>query len=469
MTPSTASDPDRARVLALLQGHAWNATSFQVLEEGFRYWFDEESGACVAYVETAGAWVVAGAPIAHGDALARVTADFVAAARAKGRRVGFFAVEERFLRATGLVSLRIGEQPTWDPQRWGETVRSAKSLREQLRRARAKGVTVRSARAAEVADPASPARGAVEALIGRWLGSRGMAPMGFLVDVQPFAFPEERRYFVAERAGRIVAFLAAVPIYARQGWLLEDLLRDPAAPNGTAELVVDAAMRALAEEGSRYATLGLAPLAGATGWLLVAREWTRALYDFEGVRAFKAKLRPHAWEPIYLAYPPGASANLALFDGLAAFARGSFARFGAETLLHGPAVVVRALGALLVPWIALLALAPARWFPFAWSRIAWVTLDVAVAVALVALSWRWRAWLARALAITATADALATWVEAIAWNAPRAAGLLDWSVVVVACLAPSLAAAILWGAIGHREWMRDEAPLLPAALAGKND
>jgi phosphatidylglycerol lysyltransferase len=290
-----------------------------------------------------------------------------------------------------------------------------------------------------------------------------MAPMGFLVDVQPFGFAAERRFFVAERATpekTIVAFLAAVPVYGRGGWLLEDLLRDPAAPNGTAELVVDFAMRALAAEGSRYVTLGLAPLAGASGWLRVAKEWTRALYDFEGVRAFKAKLHPHAWEPIYLAHPANTPANLALFDALAAFARGSFARFGAETLLHGPAIVVRALGAMLVPWTVLLATAPARWFPFAWSRGAWVAFDVAMAIALVSLAGRWRWWLGRGVAIAATMDAVATWGETLAWNVPHATQAIDWVVAMVACVAPTVAAVILWGALGHREWMRGGAPSL---------
>jgi lysylphosphatidylglycerol synthetase-like protein (DUF2156 family) len=318
-----------------------------VLEEGFHYAFDERADACVAYVDTGSAWVVAGAPIASADECRGVTERFVARALEAGRRVSFFAVEKRFLEASGLVSIGIGEQPTWDPTAWDETVRSAKSLREQLRRARAKGVVVRAVPPETLQHVASVERRAVDTLIGRWLASRGMAPMGFLVDVQPFGFAAERRFFVAERDGAsapgaarstpeksVVAFLAAVPVYARGGWLLEDLLRDPAAPNGTTELVVDFAMRALGAEGSRYVTLGLAPLSGASGWLRVAKEWSRALYDFEGVRAFKAKLRPHAWEPIYLAHPPGTPANAALFDALAAFARGSFARFGVDTLLR---------------------------------------------------------------------------------------------------------------------------------------
>jgi phosphatidylglycerol lysyltransferase len=197
----------------------------------------------------------------------------------------------------------------------------------------------------------------------------------------------------------------------------------------------------------------------------VVKEWSRALYDFEGVRAFKAKLRPHAWEPIYLAYAPGGSANAALFDALAAFARGSFARFGAETLLHGPAFVVRVLAALLVPWTLGLAVAPSRWFPFAWSREAWVCFNAAMAIALFALAARWRWWLGRALAVAATLDALATWGEALAWNVPRASGALDWLVAAVACGAPTAAAVILWGALEHRGWMKGGPPELPQPRA----
>ena len=456
MQHSAQVDSTRLRVLALLRRYGRNATSFQVLEEGFQYAFDDAEDACVAYVETARAWVVAGAPIAEPGSYGRVVKHFLAKARDSKRRVSFFAVEEQFLHAQPLPAIRIGEQPAWNPAAWETTVQGSRSLREQVRRARAKGVVARLLAPDELADTGAPVRRAIDALIARWLGSRGMAPMGFLVDVQPFAFPEERRYFVAERDGHLVAFLAAVPIYVRRGWLLEDLLRDPSAPNGASELIVDFAMRAFAREGSLYVTLGLAPLAGTSGWLRVVRQWSRALYDFEGVRAFKAKLRPHRWEPVYLAYANGASANVALLDALAAFARGSFARFGAETLLHGPAVVVRALAAILVPWTVLLACAPERWFPSVWLRLAWVVLDVTVAAGLFVLAARWRWWLGRALAALVTADAILTWSEALVWNLPRARGVGDWIVAGVACAAPSVAAAILWGAAGHRAWMKRE-------------
>jgi phosphatidylglycerol lysyltransferase len=454
--PVSGGDPVRDRVLALLRRHGWNATSFQILEDGFQYWFPEgDDDACVAYVDTGWAWVAAGSPVAATARLGTVAAAFTAAAASAGRRASFFATERRFEPGGAMRALLIGEQPVWDPAEWPAVVQGSRTLREQLRRARAKGVTVRAVSGDELSGPAL--RGAVERLITRWLASRPMAPMGFLVDLQPFAFAAERRYFVAERpGGGLVGFLAAAPVYARRGWLLEDLLRDPRAPNGTAELLVDAAMTALATEGSRYVTLGLAPLAGpVTGALGAARDLMAALYDFRGVYAFRAKLRPRSWDPIHLVYPVGRrpdalAATAALLDALAAFARGNLAGFGVETLLRGPALVVRALAVLLVPWTVLLALTEGRHFPDPAVQRGWVAFDVALIVALLALASRWRRWLGLLLALAVTADAAVTWTEVLLYNVPRARGWAEWVGLAVAALAPTGAAAILWKAGGRR-------------------
>src|SRR5262245_38263632 len=188
---------ERLRVLALLKRHGWNATSFQILEPGFRYWFDGDD-ACVGYVDTGRAWVAAGSPVAPPERFAEVSARFVAAAAAARRRVCCFATESRFHDATRWSALRVGDQPIWAPADWACVVRGSRSLREQLRRAQAKAVTVRALVPGELA-VGQPIRVALDGLIGRWLASRPIAPMGFLVHVDPFSFPGERRYFVAER------------------------------------------------------------------------------------------------------------------------------------------------------------------------------------------------------------------------------------------------------------------------------
>jgi len=449
MTALPGGDGERLRVLALLKRHGWNATSFQILEPGFRYWFDGDD-ACVGYVDTGRAWVAAGSPVAAPARFAEVSARFVAAATAARRRACCFATESRFHDAAGWSSLRVGDQPIWAPEDWTTVVGAHRSLREQVRRARAKGVRVRAVAVGELA-PGQPARVELDGLIARWLASRTIAPMGFLVQVDPFTFPDERRYFVAERDGKAVGFLCAIPIYARPGWFFEDFLRDPSAPNGTVELLIDAGMRAAADERIPYVTLGLVPLSGEIGpWLRAARRWGNSLYDFDGLRSFKAKLKPRAWDPIFLSYPRG-NGFVAMFDTLTAFARGGLLRFGLETLLRGPAIVMRVLAVLLLVWTGLLALpTTAQWFPSPAWQWGWVGFDLVLAASLLALSYRWRAVLADLLATAVTADAAVTLGQVIVYDLPRHRGVLDVVVVVIAILAPTVAAILLWNARAHR-------------------
>jgi lysylphosphatidylglycerol synthetase-like protein (DUF2156 family) len=331
MLPSSRVAPAERRALRLVKRHGWNATSFQTLEPGFCHWFDVDG--LVAYAQLPRAVVVAGAPMARAGRLAEVAGRFEAHAAARAQRVCYFGVEERFLSRHRLSSLLVGEQPVWDPRRWSESVARSRSLRTQLRRARNKGVNVRRVPDAELI--AGPLRSAVDRLAAAWLASRRMAPMGFLVDLQLYGNASLRRYFVAERGGELLAQLAAVPVYARRGWLFEDVLRSPEAPNGTHELLVDFAMCSLGDEGSAYVTLGLVPLAGEVSTALrQLRSLLRPLYDFEGVQRFRARLRPQRWDRIFLACPPSHNVLLALSDVLTVFARGSKARFGRDTAQH---------------------------------------------------------------------------------------------------------------------------------------
>lgn len=453
MTPVTAAPEGdvHARVSALVRRYGWNATSFQVLEPGYRYFFHGPDAA-VAYVDTGRAWVAAGAPLADEESIIAAADAFTVAARAAGRRASFFATEERFATRAPLRSLLVGEQASWDPAGWDAALAGSRSLREQLRRARAKGVRVRALDALEATAPGAPARTAVLALVDRWLRGRELAPLGFLARVDPSGFLADHRLFLAERDGELVALLSVAPIWGRAGWLLQNLMRVPEAPNGAGELLIDAAMREARARGHTYVTLGLAPLAGdVPPPLRLARVAGGSLYDFEGLRAFKAKLRPARWDPVFLSFPPATGAVRAIVDVLAAFSRGGLLRFGLRTLARGPAVVVQLLALLLVPWTALLAAAPAaRWFPSPAVKWTWVGFDVALAAGLITLTVRWRAGLAHLLAIAIGADAVVTAVEAASWNVPRARGPVEWLVLAAAVVAPAFAFALLWRAVRRR-------------------
>jgi phosphatidylglycerol lysyltransferase len=133
----------------------------------------------------------------------------------------------------------------------------------------------------------------------------------FLVEPETLALLDDRRVFVAQVGAEVVGFVVLSPIPVRKGWLTEQFVRGHSAPNGTVELMIDFAVRAVALEGSTYVTMGLVPLSrqGAPNqdrnpfWLRFLTRWVRAhgrrFYNFGGLEAFKAKFRPSYWEPIY--------------------------------------------------------------------------------------------------------------------------------------------------------------------------
>jgi phosphatidylglycerol lysyltransferase len=290
--------------------HGWNATAYQLLNPGLHLWFSAAGDAVVGYVPAQGVRVVAGAPVCAAERLADVAAEFEADARLPGRRVCYFGAGSRLettvARAPVHTAVLLGAQPAWRPAEFAAVVRAHASLRAQLARARNKGVTVEEWPAA-----VAHRHPALERCLAAWLATRGLPPLRFLVEPDTLGRLWDRRVFVAVREGTPVAFLVASPVPARQGWLVEQIVRGPGAPNGTSELLVAHAMAAVADVGATYATLGLAPLsrrAGITGpplspWLRLTLEWVRAhgrrFYDFDGLDAFKAKLRPQWWEPIY--------------------------------------------------------------------------------------------------------------------------------------------------------------------------
>ena len=454
---------DDARALALITAHGRTGTAFQALGRGLAHWFDGARGV-VAYFDTGSAWVAAGEPIAAREEAIAVATAFVDAAKAAGRRAVFFATEGVLAASPRFRRVGIGEQPVWNPATWATDLAQHRSMREQLRRARTKGVQVRALAATECATtPAHGTRRELDALIARWNATRPMASMQFLVDVAPFDHADERRLFVAERDGRVVAMLSLAPVPSRGGWLFEHLLRDPQAPNGTAELLVDGAMRALHDDGVQWVTLGLAPLAGdVNGWLRAARALARPFFNFSGLSAFKRKLHPESWEPIYLAWPREVHGATAMLDGLRAFAGGSLWRFTLHSVMRGPAPLLRALSWLLVPWTLLLASLPTSpWFPSSVVHWAWIAFDIGLLLTLQQLlrtGKRLRVAeplespagrvhsLARTIAVAVSLDALLTLVQALLWNVPRARHVADALVIAAGCVAPTLAAVMLWGA-----------------------
>jgi Uncharacterized conserved protein len=322
----------------LVMEHGWNATSYQIVNPGIDHWFSQNGDAVVGYVERAGIRVVAGAPVSSAERLPAVVEEFEKSAGEAGLGVCYFGAEARLegvLRGSLLHSkVLLGAQPAWNPAGWSAKVDCYASLRAQFHRATNKGVLVREWSPNEATG--SPRLGAV---LDRWLEGRGLPPMHFLVEPSTLQRLRDRRIFVAWRPvehgkddNQILAFAVLSPVPVRSGWLVEQFPRIPGAPNGTIELLLNEAVRAVTADGAEYLTLGLAPLAkrdsivhdSEPGWLRLALRGTAAhgkrFYNFGGLESFKAKFLPDTWEPIYAIQRASSFSPRALYAIAGAFA-----------------------------------------------------------------------------------------------------------------------------------------------------
>ena len=301
-------DFERARDLVMHLG--WNTTCFQIVNPGLEYWFGPDDRSVVAYVTSNDVRVVAGAPVAKKEDLAQMAELFERDAADQGKGVCYFGAEARLEKIyrgdTEHSFVLLGAQPVWRPSEWGRIVAKHSSIRSQLNRAKNKGVTVtewpveHAGNSAELRD-----------CLNSWLEIKGLPPLHFVIEPETLERLENRRVFVAERSERVEAFLVLSPIPTRNGWLTEQFPHRRGAPNGTVELMMDAAIRTVAAEGSEYVTLGLSPLSKRATiepfdnplWLKFLLAWMRKhgqrFYNFDGLDHFKSKLMPEYWEPVF--------------------------------------------------------------------------------------------------------------------------------------------------------------------------
>ena len=112
-------------------------------------------------------------------------------------------------------------------------------------------------------------------------------------------------------------------------------------------------MRTLAADGATYVTLGLSPLSAhgrtpAHDQGLLIRSllaWVRIhgqrFYNFQGLDAFKAKLQPHSWEPVYVLSRERTTSLRTLYAVAGAFAGAAPPAFLAQALARAAAQELR--------------------------------------------------------------------------------------------------------------------------------
>jgi phosphatidylglycerol lysyltransferase len=312
-------EQERPRVEPLLRSMGRSSTSYFALEGSPRFHFLSRVPGAIPYTYRSGVALVAGEPLCPEASVGGAALEFDAFCREHDWTPAFYQVgsEARMaLAAAGFPALKIGEECYYELGSYSlEGARRAR-LRHGVRRAGRERVVVTEHLPGQPGGERRQAR--MEDLSARWLRLHGGREMGYLLGGLSLRDPRDRRYFVAEREGRVVGLLTWVPVYARRVMVLDVMRRAPEAPPGTMEALIHRSLETFAAEGLPRASLALAPLANAASpgdgetaatrrVLAMAFERLNRFYNFRTLHTFKQHLGPDTWEPRYLAYRDAAS------------------------------------------------------------------------------------------------------------------------------------------------------------------
>ena len=299
----------------MIAAYATNSVSVQ-LDMTLQYFVGHDPAGAIGYQQRAGVAVVMGDPLCAASDTRRLLEAFLRERPRSRSRALFVSASAEFAvcaAESGFGTIKVGDEAVFDLDRYSFEGGSMKRLRYHEGRARRRGVEVLNL--ATAALHGQPIASHLCDVTSAWVEQHAIGAMGFLLALRPLNEPDKigKRVFVASVDGRPIAFLTAVPVPAANGVYLEDYVRGPEVPDGTAELLVHEACDDSRARGYDYVSMGTAPLAGLTpaetchhpiaGWALrTAFERVSWPYDFKSLLAFKARFHPTRWVPKYLVY-----------------------------------------------------------------------------------------------------------------------------------------------------------------------
>ena len=291
--------------------------------------FDDDRSAFLMYAVQGRTWAALGDPVGPSERHAVLIRRFLERCDDFGGVPVFYETSREHLHSyadVGLSCIKLGEEARVDLAAFSLEGGHGRRHRQALYRLDKEHATFRMVPAEDVPGMMDQLR----AVSDDWLAHRAGAEKGFSLGFFAPDYIERFPVAVIEQAGRIVAF-ATVWLGPQHVELGVDLMRyDRQAPKEVMEALFVKLMLWGKDQGYRWFPMGMAPLSGfekssvASLWNRLGAflyEHGKAVYNFQGLRAFKDKFDP-VWEPHYLAYPGGFRLMRVLADVSALIAGG---------------------------------------------------------------------------------------------------------------------------------------------------
>ncbi|XDG06983.1 hypothetical protein ABKA04_006598 [Annulohypoxylon sp. FPYF3050] len=218
-----------------------DATNTSWLDERFETW-RHPTGAAVGFARQADKFaMIAGNPLCDQRQYSDVIAAFVDFVHKD------LCLTPVWMLVSEEVQYILGSKLGWrtlscaEEQRVDADQHHNSSKGREARRVQREGITI-----GEVVDPDEKFMARADNAIREWQeGRKSKGKQVHLTEVRPWIDREHRRYFAAQKDGAVVALVVLAQLAPRHGWQVKWAFDFPATPNGTIEVLVEAALSAL--------------------------------------------------------------------------------------------------------------------------------------------------------------------------------------------------------------------------------
>lgn len=205
-------------------------------------------------------------------------------------------------------SIEFGEKFILDPQNnpFNDSGSNAILVRKKVKHAIKEGIAIK-----EYLDSDSHIEQGISEISEAWLQKRH-GPQVFLCPLNLFKDRQGKRYFYAEREGKIIGILVLNAMQAKKGWMFNNLLIAQHNLSGLSESLVVTALQTIAKEDCHYAVVG--PFVGEQlGKIIGVNDvkvklfrllfkFIKLLFRLDGQRIFWNKFK-HTSEGCHLIFP----------------------------------------------------------------------------------------------------------------------------------------------------------------------
>ena len=309
---NSKSDIQHARTLLNL--YSQNPAAYLTLEEDKTLFFGEKVDGVIPYGVVRDVIVMNGDPVCAPEDFPILLEEFKQFCHKTAHKLFILNATDAFIeeyKRQGFGYVKCGEEARFNLQEYEISGKKGQKMRMNINHAKKAGVTVEEYKIHEKKNPEIEKE--LNRISEEWLEGKKTSLLQFVLGTVGLDNPMDKRYFYARnKDGKIVAFIVFVPFMGIDGYMADVTRHGKDAPGGVMEYIIYEAFQVFKEEGIKYGSLGIAPLAGldeksdnlVERLLCFVYNHLNQCYGFKDLYRAKKNYSPNEWLPSYYVYSP---------------------------------------------------------------------------------------------------------------------------------------------------------------------